>query len=128
MATKIVGHGDLDVYRKAMEAAMRLYSLSKTFPPEERFSLTDQARRSSRSICANLAEAWRKRVYEKAFVSKISDCEGEAAETQVWIEFAVKCGHMQRDDGVPLYQTYEEILRMLVAMRTKPENWIVQET
>ncbi|MFO0845780.1 MAG: four helix bundle protein [Gemmataceae bacterium] len=127
MASKIVGHGELEVYRKAMDVAMRLFELSKGFPREETYSLTDQVRRASRSICANLAEAWRKRTYEKAFVCKLSDCEGEAAETQVWIEFAVKCGYVQREVAVPIYQAYEEILRMLVAMRNTPENWVIKE-
>lgn len=86
----ITRHQDLDVYKKAFEAAMDLFSVSKTFPKEETYSLTDQIRRSSRSVCANLAEAWRKRRYQAAFVAKLSDSEGEAAETQTWIEFAVK--------------------------------------
>jgi four helix bundle protein len=80
-------HCDLEVYRKALDAAMRIFELSKRFPKEETYSLTDQIRRSSRSVCANLAEAWRKRRYEAAFVSKLSDGETEAAETQVWLEF-----------------------------------------
>jgi four helix bundle protein len=85
---KIVTHRDLEVYQKAFAAAMRIFELSKSFPKEELYSLTDQIRRSSRSVCANMAEGWRKRRYEKAFASKFSDAEGEAAETQVWLEFA----------------------------------------
>jgi four helix bundle protein len=83
MGSKIRTHRDLEVYRKAFDAAMQIFELSKAFPREEIYSLTDQIRRSSRSLCANLAEAWRKRRYEKAFVSKLSDAESEAAETQV---------------------------------------------
>src|SRR5580658_1854097 len=113
---KITGHRDLDVYRKAFEAAIKIFKLSKEFPKEETYSLTDQIRRSSRSVCANLAEAWRKRRYEAAFISKLSDSEAETAETQVWVEFAVKCGYLDRKSGVVLYQTYDEVLRMLVAM------------
>src|SRR4051812_13270563 len=116
MKDKIQSHNDLEVFRKAMDAAMELFEFSKAFPPEERYSLTDQGRRCSRSVCANLAEAWRKRRYPAAFVSKLSDAEGEAAETQVWITFAVRCGYLDREAVVPLYQTYEEILRMIVAM------------
>src|SRR5450432_1487447 len=86
-------HTDLEVYQRAFAAAMRLFELSRRFPSEERYSLTDQGRRSSRSVCGNLAEAWRKRRYPAAFVSKLSDSEGEAAETQVWIQFAVECGY-----------------------------------
>lgn len=79
---------ELEVYQLAMEAALRIFEISKSFPVEERYSLTDQIRRSSRSVCANIAEAWRKRRYPNAFVSKLSDAEAEAAETQVWLEFS----------------------------------------
>src|SRR5438067_3810974 len=122
---KIRTHRDLDVYGKAFDAAMRIFALSKAFPKEETYSLTDQIRRSSRSVCANLAEAWRKRRYEAAFISKLCDSESEAAETQVWIEFAVKCGYLDRDRAEPLYRTYDEILRMLVAMINSPQSWII---
>ena len=91
MGEKIVRHQELDVYKAAFEGAMDVFSASKNFPKEEIYSLTDQIRRSSRSVCANLAEAWRKRRYEAAFISKLNDAEGEAAETQTWIEFAVRC-------------------------------------
>ena len=91
MSEKIKRHQDLDLYKKAFEAAMEIFELSKKFPREETYSLTDQIRRSSRSVCANIAEAWRKRRYEAAFVSKLCDSEGEAAETQTWLEFAVRC-------------------------------------
>ena len=91
MAGKIENHTDLQVYQKAFEAAMKIFELSKSYPKEETYSLTDQIRRSSRSVCANLAEGWRKRRYEAMFISKLADAEGEAAETQVWLEFAVKC-------------------------------------
>ena len=89
---KITVHRELDVYVKAFDTAMRIFHLSKQFPKEEMYSLTDQIRRASRSVCGNLAEAWRKRRYEAAFISKLNDVEGEAAETQVWIEFAVHSG------------------------------------
>ena len=120
---RVVSHRDLDVYGRAFAAAMRLFELSKTFPREEMYSLTDQIRRSSRSVCANIAEAWRKRRYEAAFVSKLSDADTEAGETQVWIEFAVKCGYMPRDAGVDLYRTYDAILATLVGMMNHPETW-----
>jgi four helix bundle protein len=122
---KIRTHTDLEVYRCAMDAAMELFFESKQFPKEERYSLTDQGRRSSRSVCANLAEAWRKRRYEGAFVAKLSDAEAEAAETQVWIEFAVKCEYLSRDIAAQLYQKYDQILSMLVAMIRNPESWII---
>ena len=94
---KIQQHTDLEVYEKGFDAAMLIFWTSKNFPKEETYSLTDQIRRSSRSVCANLAEAWRKRRYKAAFISKLSDAESEAAETQVWIEFAMKCGYLERD-------------------------------
>jgi four helix bundle protein len=117
---KIRTHTDLEVYRKAFDAAMRIFELSKRFPKEETYSLTDQIRRASRSVCANLAEAWRKRRYEAAFLSKLSDSETEAAETQVWLQFAVKCGYLTRDEGKVIYVTYDEILGTLVGMITHP--------
>jgi four helix bundle protein len=125
---KIRSHRDLEVYRKAFEAAMRLFELSKGFPREETYSLTDQMRRSSRSVCANVAEAWRKRRYEKAFISKLSDAESEAAETQVWIEFALKCDYIAREQANELYQVYDEIIKIIVSMINHPEMWVIKQT
>jgi len=125
---KIQRHTELDVYMKAFDAAMDIFHLSKMFPKEETYSLTDQIRRSSRSVCANLAEAWRKRRYEAAFAAKLNDAESEAAETQVWLEFAVKCDYLNRDRGATLYQTYDESLRMLVAMINAPQSWIIKSS
>jgi four helix bundle protein len=127
MSKKIMNHTDLDVYQRAFDLAMRIFELSKSFPKEETYSLTDQIRRSSRSVCANLAEAWRKRRYEKVFVSKLSDSEGEAAETQVWLAFASRCGYMHRDQAKDLYQTYNEIIRTLVGMINHSETWIIND-
>ena len=84
---KITRHQELEVYKRSVAAAMQIFDLSKSFPKEEIYSLTDQIRRSSRSVSANIAEAWRKRRYEAAFVAKLNDAEGEAAETQTWIEY-----------------------------------------
>ncbi len=123
---KIQRHTELDVYRKAFDAAMRIFDLSKQFPKEETYSLTDQVRRSSRSVCANIAEAWRKRRYEAAFVARLSDSETEAAETQVWLEFAVKCGYLGRDSAAMLYCDYDEVTRMLVSMINNPEAWTIK--
>jgi four helix bundle protein len=122
---KIQEHTDLDVYKKAFDTAMLIFWASKNFPKEETYSLTDQIRRSSRSVCANLAEAWRERRYKAAFISKLSDAESEAAETQVWVEFAMKCGYLEREQSVSLYKFYDEILRMLVAMINKPQSWVI---
>lgn len=116
-------HTDLDVYNRAFDAGMRFFRLSKKFPPEEKYSLTDQGRRSSRPVCGNLAEAWRKRRYPAAFVAKLSDAEGEAAETQSWIQFAVKCEYLDPAVGRELYTEYDEIIAMLVHMITHPDDW-----
>ncbi|WP_445634685.1 S23 ribosomal protein [Nostoc sp. DSM 114161] len=121
----IKNHRDLEVYKMAFEAAMQIFELSKKFPVEERYSLTDQIRRSSRSVCANLAEAWRKRRYEAAFVAKLSDSETEAAETQTWIEFAVKCGYLDREVALELYQTYNQILGKLVNLIAHSSTWVI---
>lgn len=121
----ITKHQDLEVYKKAFESAMDIFLVSKSFPKEETYSLTDQMRRSSRSVCANLAEAWRKRRYQSAFVAKLSDAEGEAAETQTWIEFAVKCEYLDRDTGRRLYLVYDEVLRMIVSMIASADRWVL---
>jgi four helix bundle protein len=122
---KITSHRELKVFSTAFEAAMRLFELSRAFPAEARYSLTDQMRRASCSVCANIAEAWRKRRYGPAFVSKLSDAEAEAAESQVWIEFAVKCGYITPSVARPLYQSYERILRTLVGMINHTETWLI---
>jgi four helix bundle protein len=125
MEMKIRQHTDLEVYKTGFDAAVLIFELSKKFPKEETYSLTDQICRSSRSVCANLAEAWRKRRYKAAFIAKLSDAESEAAETQVWLEFATKCSYLQRDSARQLYQAYDEILRMVVAMINKPQSWVI---
>jgi four helix bundle protein len=125
MSEKIRSHDDLKVYQKAIDAAMEIFKLSKSFPKEETYSLTDQIRRSSRSVCANLAEAWRKRRYEKSFISKLSDSESEAAETQVWLEFAVACHYVSRDEAANLYKIYHEILGTIIGMINHPETWVI---
>ena len=117
---------ELEVYRLAMESAMRIFEISRNFPSEERYSLTDQIRRSSRSICANIAEAWRKRRYPRAFVSKLSDAEAEAAETQVWLEFADRCGYLDSDIAEDLMNGYNSILGKLVVMMNNPEDWRIR--
>jgi four helix bundle protein len=123
---RIRTHNDLEVFQLAMETAMSLFHLSKKFPPEERYSLTDQMRKSARSVCANLAEAWRKRRYEAHFISKLSDAEAEAAETQVWIEFAVKSGYLDRDLAASHYKTYDRIIAVFVGMIQHSDTWIIK--
>jgi len=104
---------------------MQIFQQSKTFPKEERYSLTDQIRRSSRSVCTNLAEAWRKRRYEASFLSKLSDAEAEAAETQVWLEFAVQCNYLEVESKQKLLTLYDNILGKLVSMINKPKPWLL---
>jgi four helix bundle protein len=118
-------HHELEVYQIGFEAAMQIFELTKQFPMEERFSLTDQIRRSSRSVCANLAEAWRKRRYDGSFLVKLSDSEAEAAETQTWLEFAVKCGYLDTNTARELYQIYDNILGKLVNMINNPSPWLM---
>ena len=104
---------------------MDIFELSKMFPVEERYALSDQIRRSSRSVCANLAEAWRKRRYKAAFVAKLSDCEAEAAEVQVWLKFAVKCQYLPVDTARDLYKSYNQIIGSLVKMINEPDDWLL---
>jgi four helix bundle protein len=109
----------LVAYKKAFDAAMRIFEISKTFPKEEKYSLTDQIRRSSRSVCTNLSEAWRKRRYKAVFVNKLSDSGQEAAETQTWLEFSLACHYIDEQIYEKLFQDYEEIFAMLHAMGEK---------
>ncbi len=122
----IQSHRELQVYQLAFDAAMRIFELTKEFPNEVKYSLVDQIRRSSRSVCANTAESWRKRRYEAAFVSKLNDAEAEAAETQAWIEFSVKCGYLGKDIGQELGQTYDHIIGKLVNMIPNPSPWLIR--
>lgn len=109
-----------------MDAAMKIFELSKAFPVEEKYSLTDQMRRSSRSVCTNIGEAWRKRRYPAHFVSKMSDSEGEAEETRVWIEFAARCRYMSSAEATDLDGTYDRILAQLVSMILNKDYWIIR--
>ena len=122
----IRSHEDLEVYQIAFAAAMEIFELSKNFPVEERYSLTDQIRRSSRSVCANLAEAWRKRRYEAAFTAKLNDCESEAAETQTWLKFSVKCRYLDVEKGREIYGKYNQVLGILVTLIKNPYPWLLK--
>jgi len=117
---------DLEVYQLAMGSAMQIFEASRHFPPEEKYSLTDQIRRSSRSVCANIAEGWRKRRYPRAFVSKLSDAEAEVAETRVWLEFIDKCGYLDLHLVSELIAAYNNILGKLVVMMNHPEDWRIK--
>jgi four helix bundle protein len=116
---------DLEVYELPFKTAMRIFEITKTFPNEEKYSLTDQIRRSSRSVCANLAEGWRKRKYVAVFTSKLLDGAQEAAETQVWLEFAKECGYLGVTDFEDLHDRYEHIFAMLSNMEKKAEAFCV---
>ena len=110
---------DLSVYRKSFSAAMEIYEISKSFPNEEKYALTNQIRRSSRSVCSNLSEGWRKRNYQAVFLNKLSDASQEASETQTWLEFAHECGLMDKTTFDKLDAQYEEIFAMLNGMERK---------
>lgn len=123
----IRSHRQLEVYQTAFDCAMQIFRLSRAFPLEERFALTDQIRRSSRSVAANIAEAWRKRRYEAAFIRKLSDAEPEATETRVWIEFAVRCQYIDRAEGAALYRTYERLIASIINMITHADAWLIRQ-
>jgi len=122
---KIRSYRDLEVYQLAFETATEIFELTKGFPREERYSLTDQVRRSSRSVCANIAEAWRRRRYAGSFVYRLNDAEAETAETQTWLEFAVRCGYLEAGVAHPLYEVYDRVLGKLVVMIRQPEKWVI---
>lgn len=116
MAATIKDFRELWAYQAAFETGMKIFELSKKWPVEERYSMTDQIRRSSRSVCANIAEAWRKRRYPASFVSKMSDADTEARETLVWLEFAMKCGYIDEQDYENLSGEYDHICAQIVTM------------
>ncbi len=118
------GHKDLRVFQSAYRLAMEIFHLTKTFPKEEIYSLTDQIRRSSRSVAANIAEGFRKGQYTKMFLNKLSDSDGEATETQVWLEFARDCGYMSTENCERLLNEYAELGRMLGSMMSQPEKFL----
>lgn len=118
-------HEELEVYQLAFRTAGQIFELSKGFPREEQHSLTDQLRRSSRSVCANLAEAWRRRRYRAAFQAKLNEAEAEAAETQTWLGLAQSCGYLDKPTAGKLHETYDTVISKLVVMITKPGPWIL---
>lgn len=122
----IRSYEELRVYCTAFEAAMRVFEITKSFPTEERYSMVDQMRRSSRSVCSNIAEAWRKRRYPAHFVSKLSDAEAEAEETRVWLQFARRCGYIKEVEVAALNNEYNQVLGSLVRMISEPEQWQIR--
>lgn len=111
------------LYKKAFLVAMEIFNVSKNFPKEEKYSLTDQVRRSSRSVCANLAEAYRKRQYPAHFVSKLSDCDAENSETGVWIDFALACDYITSDKHQLLIQQNEEVGKLIHHALKNPDKY-----
>ena len=124
---RITHHWQLDVYKLSVEVAMSLFELTKRFPREEMYSLTDQVRRSSRSVSGHVAEGWRRRRYVAAFCDKLNGAESEAAETRSWIEYSVRCGYMTRKDGRELHRTYDRIIGKLVTMQNNPDPWLLNQ-
>lgn len=116
-------HRELRVYQLAFESATHIHEVTKKFPAEEKFSLTDQIRRSSRSVCANIAEAWRRRKYPKNFVSKLTDSDSEATETSVWLDFALHFGYLAPEQHKKLSDHYDHICSQLTLMMAEPNKW-----
>lgn len=123
MVAKVRTYKELRVYNLAFDAAMEIFRLTKGFPVEERYSLVDQMRRSSRSVCANIVEAWRKRRYQKAFILKLNDSESEACETQVWLQFSRACGYLDAELEAKLDDRYSHIISQLYLMMNNPDKW-----
>lgn len=121
------GVKDLIVFKKAYAAAMEIYNESKNFPKDETYSLTDQVRRSSRSVCVNLAEAYRKRIYPKHFVSKLNDSDGECSETLIHLDFAKDCGYVSQQKHKLIVDEYLQIGRMLGSMMNSPEKFTIKK-
>ena len=117
-------HRDLRVFKLGFESSMKIFESTKKWPRDERYSLTDQIRRSSRSVCANIAEAWRKRRYEASFISKLTDADAEVAETQVWLDFALSCGYIEEVFWKELDNQYAQISGGLVKMMSNPSQWL----
>jgi len=122
---KIRDHRELEVYKLAFKCAMEIFQISKSFPKEEKYSLTDQIRRSSRSVCANISEAFRKRRYPKSFIAKLVDSEGEAAESQTWLQFAIECKYIEKNVADRLSGEFDKIIGKLVTMENQSEKWTV---
>jgi len=126
MKEKIQYHWQLDVYKMSVAAAMKIFEISRNFPKEEKYSLMDQVRRSSRSVSSNIAEGWRRRRYEGAFIDKLNISESEAAETQVWLEYAVKCKYLDREIVRELNKIYDNIIGKLVTMANNTKPWLLK--
>lgn len=121
--SKIESFKDLIVYQKAYKLAMEIFDITKSFPKEEKYSLTDQIRRSSRSVTSNISESWAKKRYIKAFVNKLTDSLGEEFETEVWLDYSLNCKYISALDHSNLVNGYSEVRKMLISMINNPEKW-----
>lgn len=122
---RITSFRELRAYQRAIAGTMEIFEVTKEFPSVEKYTMVDQMRRSSRSVCANLAEAWRMRRYRAHFVSKLSDAEAEAEETRVWIELAFRCNYIGEDKARKLDKRYNKIIGQLVRMISHPDRWTI---
>lgn len=127
-SSMVQSHTELEVYQLAFRTAMTIFQLSRRFPIEERYALPDQIRRSSRAVCANIAEAWRRRRYEGSFVLRLNDAEAEAAETQTWLNFASECSYLTAAETQELYQRYDQIIGKLVVTINNSTRWTLKGT
>ena len=127
MTDKIKSYKDLRVFQNAMSAAMEIFHLTeKFFPPEEKYSMTDQIRRSSRAVCSNITKAMRKRRFKTPFIAKLNDAESEACETQVWLEFARQCEYLDDEACQELHAAYDQIMGQLAKMIGQPDKWLIK--
>ena len=120
---KIESFKDLIVYKKAYKLAMEIFDISKGFPKEEKYSLIDQIRRSSRSVTSCIAESWAKRRYEKSFINKLTDSLGEENETEVWLDYSMDCNYIEKETNIKLLNEYEEVRKMLISMINNAGKW-----
>ena len=127
MVEKVHSYKHLRVYQMAMDAAMEIFQLTKSCPREERYALIDQVRRSSRSVCANLAEAWRKRRYRAAFIARLSDAETEACETQVHLEFSLRCNYLDQETVRQIDDVYDHIISQIIRMIDTADKWTLKQ-
>ncbi len=117
------GFKNLNVYKLSFQLASRIFKMTKSFPADEKFELSSQIRRSSRSVCSNIAEGYRKRIYPKHFISKMTDADSESSETCVWLDFALDCGYISLEEFKTAIQQYDEVGKMLGGMINNPEKF-----
>jgi four helix bundle protein len=123
--SKIESFKDLIVYKKAYILAMEIFKLSNKFPKEEKYALTDQIRRSSRSVTSCIAESWAKRRYEKAFINKLTDSLGEENETEVWLDYSLDCSYINKEEHERIIKDYSEVRKILISIINNPDKWCV---